>query len=266
MSAVELISLGLVAGAGAGLLAGLIGIGGGIVVVPVIFYGLVDSGVSKDQAVHIAVATSLAAILPASVVSFLGHRRAGNTDVSFIRDWGPGIAAGVITAQFAAPHVRGSLMTGIFGLLCLVFAIRFYFPQHFKPVADQPPGGLFRHIAGIGIGVSSGFAGIGGGILTNIVMMLMGLPIHKSIGRAAAAGVAVSVPATVAAALASQSTRALQLGSIDLTIWACIAPAQSVAAWFGARLATYVSAEQLTRVFATALGATGLTMLYSTMS
>jgi len=86
VSAVALISLGLVAGAGAGLLAGLIGIGGGIVVVPVIFYGLVDSGVSKDQAVHIAVATSLAAIVPASLVSFLGHRRAGNTDVSFIRD------------------------------------------------------------------------------------------------------------------------------------------------------------------------------------
>ena len=121
-------------------------------------------------------------------------------------------------------------------------------------------------MAGIGIGVSSGFAGIGGGILTNIVMMLMGLPIHKSIGRAAAAGVAVSVPATVAAALASQSRHALQLGSIDLTIWACIAPAQTVAAWFGARLAAYVSAEHLTRVFATALGATGLTMLYSTMS
>ncbi len=96
MSVVELISLGLVAGAGAGLLAGLIGIGGGIVVVAVIFYELVASGVSEDQAVHIAVATSLAAILPASIVSFMGHRRAGNTDVSFMRNWGPGIAAGVI--------------------------------------------------------------------------------------------------------------------------------------------------------------------------
>src|SRR5262249_35465298 len=195
MSTFAMISLGLVAGAGAGLLAGLIGIGGGIVVVPVIFYGLVDSGVSKDQAVHIAVATSLAAILPASLVSFLGHRRAGNTDVS-----------------------------------------------------------------------SSGFAGIGGGILTNIIMMLMGLPIHKSIGRAAAAGVAVSVPATVAAALASHSQHAMQLGSIDLTIWACIAPAQSVAAWFGARLATRISVEHLNRLFATALGATGLTMLYSSIA
>ena len=266
MSAATLISLGLAAGAGAGLLAGLIGIGGGIVVVPVIFYGLVDSGVSKDQAVHIAVATSLAAILPASLVSFLGHRRAGNTDVRFIRDWGPGIAVGVITAQLAAPHVRGSLMTGVFGLLCLIFAIRFYFPKHFKPMAEQPPGGLFRHLASIGIGVSSGFAGIGGGILTNIIMMLMGLPIHKSIGRAAAAGVAVSVPATVAAALASHSQHAMQLGSIDLTIWACIAPAQSVAAWFGARLATRISAEHLNRLFATALGATGLTMLYSSIA
>ncbi len=107
----------------------------------------------------------------------MGHRRAGNTDVSFIRDWGPGIAAGVIVAQLAAPHVRGSLMTGIFGLLCLVFAVRFALPQYFKPMADQRCGGLFRHSASIGIGVCSGFAGIGGGILTNIIMTLLGLPL-----------------------------------------------------------------------------------------
>jgi uncharacterized membrane protein YfcA len=78
-------------GVAAGLLAGLIGIGGGIVVVPVVYYGLVSSGVAPDEAVHVAVATSLASILPAAVVSFLAHRRAGNTDFAFLRDWGPGI-------------------------------------------------------------------------------------------------------------------------------------------------------------------------------
>ena len=232
-----LIALGCIAGTGAGLLAGLIGIGGGIVVVPVVYYGLVGSGVGPDEAAHVAVATSLAAILPAAVVSFLAHRRAGNTDFMFLRDWGPGIAIGVIAAQFAAPHVRGSVMTTIFALLCLVFAIRFAFPQRFRPIADRPPGGAFRQIAGIGIGVSSGFAGIGGGILTNIVMTLSGLPMHKSIGRAAAAGVVVSVPATLAAALATKSNHPFEIGSIDLTMWACIAPAQAIAAWFGARLA-----------------------------
>jgi uncharacterized membrane protein YfcA len=169
-----LIALGAAAGAGAGLLAGLIGIGGGIVVVPVVYYGLLSSGVPPDEAVHVAVATSLAAILPAAIVSFLAHRRAGNTDCAFLCEWGPGIATGVVAAQFAAPHVRGSLMTATFALLCLVFAVRFAFPQRFRPLAERPPGGAIRHFASAGIGLSSGFAGIGGGILTNIVMTLSG--------------------------------------------------------------------------------------------
>jgi uncharacterized protein len=259
------IALGSAAGAGAGLLAGLIGIGGGIVVVPVVYYGLLNSGVLQDEAVHVAVATSLAAILPASIVSFLAHRRAGHTDFAFLRDWGPGIATGVVVAQFAAPHVRGSVMTATFALLCLVFAVRFAFPLRFRPLAERPPGGVFRHLAGASIGLSSGFAGIGGGILTNIVMTLSGLPMHKSIGRAAAAGIVVSVPATVAAALASKANHPLELGSIDVTMWTCIAPAQTVAAWFGARLAPVISAEHLSRVFAIALSVTGVTMLLSSL-
>jgi uncharacterized membrane protein YfcA len=260
-----LIVLGCVAGVGAGLLAGLIGIGGGIVVVPVVYYGLVSSGIAPDEAVHVAVATSLASILPAAIVSFLVHRRAGNTDFAFLRDWGPGIAIGVVAAQLAAPHLRGAFMTAIFAVMCLVFAIRFAVPQRFHPMAEQPLGGGFRHIAGVVIGVTSGFAGIGGGILTNIVMTLSGLPMHKSIGRAAAAGIVVSVPATIAAALASKAKHPLELGSIDITMWACIAPAQAAAAWLGARLASVISAEHLSRVFAVALSATGATMLYSSL-
>ena len=187
MSTFWLILLGAMAGTGAGLLAGLIGIGGGIVVVPVVYYGLTSSGVSIDQAVHVAVATSLAAILPASIVSFVGHWRAGNADIGFLRQWGPGIAIGVVAAQLTAPYVDGRLLAALFGFLCLVFAIRFAFPQRFKPLVERPPGGRFRHVAGLGIGAFSGFAGVGGGILTNIVMTLSGLPMHKSVGRAAAA-------------------------------------------------------------------------------
>ena len=154
MSIAWLIGLGIVSGSGAGLLAGLIGIGGGIVVVPVVYFGLLNSGIPQDEAVHVAVATSLASILPAAVVSFLAHRRAGNTDFAFLRDWGPGIAIGVVAAQFAAPHVRGAFMTAIFAVMCLVFAVRFAFPQRFQPIAEQPPGGRFRHMAGAVIGIT----------------------------------------------------------------------------------------------------------------
>ena len=263
MSASLLVCLGLIGGGGAGFLAGLIGIGGGIVVVPVVYYGLVTAGVSANEAAHVAISTSLAAILPTAIVSSIVHWRAGNTDFAFLREWGPGIALGVVVAQLTAPHLRGNLLTGVFAVFCLAVAGRFVMPGWFKPLLDQPPRGRFCQIAGAGIGLVSGFAGVGGGILTNVVMTLVGMSMHKSIGRAAAAGLVVSAPATLVAAVGSMSPHAGSLGSINLPMWACIAPAQALAAWAGALFAQRIAAEHLSRVFAAALAGTGVAMLHS---
>src|SRR6202012_5404804 len=102
---------------------------------------------------------------------------------------------------------------------------------------------------------------VGGGILTNVVMSLSGVPMHKSVGRAAAVGIVVSVPATLIAALATHSATNTQLGSIDLTLWACIAPAQAAAAWVGASLAARVSPRALSRLLSIVLAITALAML-----
>jgi uncharacterized membrane protein YfcA len=266
VSLATLIFLGLVAGTGAGLLAGLIGIGGGIVVVPVVYYGLVAGGLGTDQSAHVAVATSLAAIGPAALVSSFVHWRAGNTDLAFFRDWGPGIVIGVVVAQFAAPLLRGSVLTGLFALFCLSVSIRFVAPNRFKAVCSKPPNRRACHAAGVGIGLVSGFAGVGGGILTNIVMTLCGMPMHKSIGRAAAAGVVVSIPATIVAILASDSLLGTHASGINWPIWMCIAPAQAAAAWAGAQLAQRIAGDQLSRIFAGALAVTGIVMLRSSLA
>ena len=110
---------------------------------------------------------------------------------------------------------------------------------------DRPPAGAFSTIAGATIGLSSSLAGVGGGILTNIVMTLAGMPMHKSIGRAAAAGVVVSLPATFVAAFAPGISGPMRLGSIDLAVWASVTPAQALAAWYGARLAQRVAPNNL---------------------
>jgi len=229
------------------------------------YYGLLSAGASADQAAHVAVATSLAAILPAALASSVGHWRAGNTDMAFLREWGPGIAIGVVAAQLVAPHLRGSFMTAMFGVFTLMAAIRFAAPGRFRPLLDQPPNGNFRRVAGVGIGLVSGFAGVGGGIMTNVVMALSGVPMHKSVGRAAAVGVVVGLLGTAIAAFASAPSQAADFGSINLSMWACIAPAQAVAAWFGARLAQRIAADNLSRVFACALAATGVVMLRSSL-
>jgi uncharacterized membrane protein YfcA len=260
MGSLGLVTLGALSGTLAGLLAGLVGIGGGVVVVPVVYYGLLASGTSADHAAHIAVGTSLAAILPAAIVSSIGHWRAGNTDLRFMREWGPGIVTGVVAAQLAAPHLRGSLMTGIFSIVCLIFAARFALPDRFTPIAESPPTGTLRSVAGGTIGLFSGLAGVGGGIMTNIVMTLSGIPMHKSVGRAASVGVVVGLPATIVAALAPGAASTAELGSINLAVWASIAPAQAAAAWIGVRLAQRLAAPDLSRVMAIVLLLTGFTM------
>jgi uncharacterized membrane protein YfcA len=258
-----LLLLGLVAGASAGLLAGLIGIGGGIVVVPVVYYGLMNSGISLDQAAHVAVSTSLATILPAAIVSSIAHWRAGNTDLKFLREWGAGIVFGVVVAQLAAPHLRGTFLIAVFALFCILTALRFAAPNRFQPIMAHPPEGAGKNLAGCLIGMVSGLAGVGGGIMTNIVMNLSGMPMHKSVGRAAAVGVVVALPATLVAALSPTPAHAMQLGNINIVLWACIAPAQAAAAWAGARLAQHISANALSRIFAASLVTTGLIMLRS---
>ncbi len=265
MSSLGLVTLGALSGTLAGVLAGLVGIGGGVVVVPVVYYGLLASGTSADHAAHIAVGTSLAAILPAAVVSSIGHWRAGNTDIGFIREWGPGIVIGVVAAQLVAPHLRGCLMTGIFSLVCLIFASRFALPSRFTPIAQRPPTGMLRSLAGGTIGLFSGLAGVGGGIMTNIFMTLSGVPMHKSVGRAASVGVVVGLPATIVAALAPGAAHAGELGSINLAVWASIAPAQAAAAWLGVRLAQRLAAPNLSRVMAIVLLMTGFTMLRASL-
>lgn len=262
---VGLAALGALSGTVAGLLAGLVGIGGGVVIVPVVYYGLIIAGTAADHAAHIAVGTSLAAILPAAVVSSIGHWRAGNTDIRFMREWGPGIVAGVVAAQLAAPHLRGSLMTGIFSLVCLIFAARFALPDRFTPIAERPPTGTLRSLAGGTIGLCSGLAGVGGGIMTNIVMTLSGVPMHRSVGRAASVGVAVALPATIVAAFAPGAESSAELGSINLAVWASIAPAQAAAAWVGVRLAQRTAAADLSRVMAVVLLITGFTMLRASL-
>jgi uncharacterized protein len=111
----------------------------------------------------------------------------------------------------------------------------------------------------------SGLAGVGGGILTNIVMTLSGLPMHRSVGRAASVGVVVAFPATIVAALAPGAESSAELGSINLAVWASIAPAQAAAAWVGVRLAQRTAATDLSRVMAVVLLITGFTMLRASL-
>jgi len=103
MGLVELVALGALSGTVAGLLAGLVGIGGGLIIAPVVYYGQIVGGIAADHAAHITVGTSLPAILPAAIVSSIWHWRAGNTDLGFLREWGPGLPQA--SSSGSLPHL-----------------------------------------------------------------------------------------------------------------------------------------------------------------
>jgi uncharacterized membrane protein YfcA len=170
----------------------------------------------------------------------------------------------VVAAQLVAPHLRGSFMIAMFGLFILMAAVCFAAPGRFRPVLEQPPNGNFRRLAGFGIGLVSGFAGVGGGILTNVVMVMSGVSMHKSIGRAAAVGVVVSLLATLVAAFASTPSQAADIGSINLPIGPASRRRRRWQRGSG-RLAQRIAAGNLSRVFAGALALTGVVMLRSSL-
>jgi len=175
-----LVVVGAISGAGAGLLAGLIGIGGGIVVVPVVYYGLIASGASADQAAHVAVGTSLAAILPTAVVSSLTHWRAGNMDVVFSASMGARDRTRRRCRQTRRPASARQrndrdfqpVVPGLCGPFCI--------SRPLSPDHRQPPAGGIRNIAATGYRFVFGlWQGSAAGFLRNIVMSLSGMSIHK---------------------------------------------------------------------------------------
>ncbi|MBT0669149.1 sulfite exporter TauE/SafE family protein [Novosphingobium profundi] len=205
----------LLAGLASGFAAGLFGIGGGFVVVPVLFVMLPLLGASPDSIAHVAIGTSLATILVTSLRSVQAHARRGAVDFTLLRAWAPGVILGVGAGVLLASRVSGQALALIFGLGVAVMALHFLFPvlasRHLR---DELPGGFARiGIAG-GIGAFSSLLGIGGGTLAIIVMTLCGKSIHRSIATASGVGFLIAVPGTLGFVAIGLGTAGLPTGSL----------------------------------------------------
>ncbi len=253
------------AGGFAGLLAGLLGVGGGIVVVPVLYHGLTLLGIDESVRMHLAVGTSLAAIIPTAIVSARSHYRRGAVDFALLRLWGPAIFVGVLAGTAIASLVRGEILTAVFAVVALVVAANMALrPEGWVVRPDLPPK---LRLAGLGglVGAISAMMGIGGGTLTVPILSACSYPIRKAVGTASAVGLIIAVPGAlgfVLAGLQSAGRPPFSLGYVNLLGFALIVPATMLAAPYGARVAHAIDPIWLRRAFALFLFLTSARMFY----
>jgi uncharacterized membrane protein YfcA len=254
----------LVTGAVGGILAGLLGVGGGIVIVPVLELVLASLGIDPAVRMHVTVATSLATIIPTSISSSRAHHAKGAIDMDQFRRWGIGITLGAICGVLLASHVSGDVLAAVFGCVALLVAIKMLLPLDGKHIAEQLPGGIGGQALPLAIGGVSSMMGIGGGTLSVPIMTLFNFPIHRAVGTASLFGLVISLPATIGFVLTGWGKQGLppgSLGYVNLIGLAIIAPVSYFAAPWGARLAHVLSKRQLSVMFGIFLTIVAVRML-----
>ena len=252
MELVTLVIAMLVSGAAGGILAGLLGVGGGIVIVPVLEIALALVGVDASVRMHIAVATSLATIIPTSISSARAHYRRDAIDFTVIRYWSPWIVAGAIAGILIAANVGAEFLAAVFAIVALAVSIKMALPLEDKNLADDIPRGVAGPIIPVLIGAVSTLMGIGGGTLSVTAMTLSGKTIHRAVGTSALFGFVIAVPATLGYVISGWGNPLLPAGSlgyVNLLGFVVIAPTTVLFAPLGARIAHALSRRHLSALF-----------------
>ncbi len=249
-----------------GLLAGLLGVGGGIVIVPLLFNVFPLFGIPESIQMKVAVATSLATIIPTSIQSARKHHAKGAMDVPFIRSIWPSMLAGVAFGTLLAVHVRGEGLTAVFAMVAMLVALNMGFTAVDFKITESVPSGPPRQALGIGIGSVSAMMGIGGGTLGVPLLSMFGYPIRQAVATASAFGLIISIPATIGfiwGGLSDPRVPPWSLGYVNLVGFALIAPSSILATPLGVKLAHSIPPLWLKRAFAVFLAATSLRMFWS---
>lgn len=259
----------LAAGAVAGVMAGLLGVGGGIVIVPVLWHLFDALDIDEAVRMHVAVGTSLATIIITSMASVRAHHRRGAVDFELLRAWGLWIFIGVLAGTAIAGFVRGPVLTAVFATVALVVSLHMGFGKQDWRISDHLPKDAGRISLAGAIGAISAMMGIGGGTLSVPILSLFGYPIHRAVGTAAAIGFIIGIPGTIGFVITGWDVAdrpPLSLGYISLIGFALIVPTSMLLAPVGARMAHGLNTKKLKRVFAVFLGFTALRMFYDLLS
>lgn len=260
-----LILMMLATGIVGGVLAGLLGVGGGIVIVPVLELTLGILGVDPAIRMHIAVATSLAVIIPTSISSTRAHHGKGAVDFSLVRNWGVPILAGAALGTWIASKSDSSTLAAIFAVVALLVALKMILPLEGKTITPDVPSGLAGKSIPLAIGTLSSMMGIGGGTFSVSALTLMSKPIHMAVGTSALFGLLISLPGTagfIVTGWGHPDLPAGSLGFVNIIGFAFISPMTVLAAPYGAKMAHALSQRHLSIAFGFFLFLVGMRMVY----
>jgi len=252
-------------GAFAGVLAGLLGVGGGIVLVPAFFYAFTTLGFAGPNLMQICLATSLATIIVTSLRSLHSHNRKGAVDWDILKSWAPGIIVGAIAGMLLATAVRSHALQVIFGLLGIVVGLYLAFGRPEWRLGEEMPKGLKRVILSPCVGFLSALMGIGGGSFGVPLMTLYGRPIHRAVATAAGFGVTIAVPSVVGFLIytppAGQPIPPYTIGAVNLPAFGLVIAMTMLTTPLGVKLAHATDPKPLRRIFAVFLLLVALNML-----
>lgn len=253
----------VVIGAFAGVLAGMLGVGGGIVLVPAFFYAFQKLGFDGPQLMQICLATSLATIIVTSVRSVLSHHKRDAVDWQILRAWAPGIVAGAVLGMVLVAQLRTVTLQVIFGGLALGVGLYMGLGRAEWRLGQGMPQGAKRVILSPIVGTLSVLMGIGGGSFGVPLMTLFGTPMHRAVGTAAGFGVLIATPAVIGFLLVQvgQNKPPLTIGAVNLVAFGIIIAMTLCTAPIGVRLAHRVDGKVLKKVFSIFLVLVALNML-----
>ncbi len=250
-------------GAFAGVLAGLLGVGGGIVLVPAFFYAFQTLGYDGPQLMQMCLATSLATIIVTSVRSVSSHNKKGAVDWDILRTWAPGIVVGAVLGMLVVAQLRSTTLQAIFGILALTVGLYMAFGRAEWRLAQAMPTGVLRAILSPCMGFASVLMGIGGGSFGVPLMSLFSTPIHRAVATAAGFGVLIAVPSVIGFLFVEMRAGKppFTIGAVNLVAFVIIIAMTLITAPWGVKLAHAMDAKPLKKVFGVFLILVALNML-----
>lgn len=257
---IELVLLLVAVGALSGFLAGVFGIGGGAVLVPVFYECFRLAGVPLDVRMPLCIGTSLAIIIPTSIRSYLAHRARGAVDMTILRTWFVPVLCGVILGSVIARYAPERLFKVVFVVVAYSAAARLLLARETWKFGEDLPRGPLMRAYGFFVGLLSTLMGIGGGLFSNLLMTFYGRPIHQAVATSSALAVLISIPGALGyiyagwpAASRYPDVMALQLpfaiGYVSLIGAVLVMPASLLVAPLGVRVAHAMSKRTLEIAF-----------------
>jgi uncharacterized protein len=255
----------VVAGLVAGFLAGLLGIGGGGVLVPVLYeiFGVLE--IDPAIRMHLALGTTLAVILPTALKSFAGHRAKGAVDIALLKRVAPFVVAGVIIGVLIAKVASGTALKWVWAVAAGLVAIKMALGREDWRLGDHLPPRPWPEIAGAAVGLLSTLMSIGGATFVVPMLTLYGYPILTAVATASGIGPMIALPGVIGYAWAGWDAHGLpplSVGYVSLIGLAIIAPLSVFAAPYGVRLAHNIPRRKLELAFAAFLGTVSVRFLF----